>query len=103
MEITRPYPFKGRVFSVGQVFEFEEPTCQRMESANPPFGKRLETVEEVEQTNGQLALHMFTDAALRLLDEYKLTFEDYDGEGSGSGGKVTKTDVASWLTETEED
>lgn len=104
MEITRPFPWKGRVFSVGQSFDFPEASCERMERANPPFGRRIDQILGGEPDNGQFALHMFTIAALKSLKEYDLTFDEYEGDASGSGGRVTKSDVASWLkTENQED
>jgi pyruvate/2-oxoglutarate dehydrogenase complex dihydrolipoamide acyltransferase (E2) component len=104
MRITRPWPFHGRVFQLGQVHDFPEETCERMRSANPPYGEDVEpeASEPEKMSDGAYSLHLFTHAALKLLKEYKLDFDEYEGGDTGAGGKVTKSDVEAWLAESEE-
>lgn len=47
MKITRAFPFRGVTYEVGASADFPPVTCERMESARPPFGVRVED-EELE-------------------------------------------------------
>jgi hypothetical protein len=41
MKITRNFPYLGVTYPVGASADFPEATCQRMESARPPYGLRI--------------------------------------------------------------
>jgi hypothetical protein len=102
MRMTRPWPYHGRVYQPGASADFPEETCQRMEAGRPPFGVRVEEAELEQLTEPEPAgptADDFTSSAIDAMIEADVELADYDGPSSGKDGKVLKSDVVSWLTD----
>lgn len=92
VEVTRRYPLHGKTHGVGKVIPVPEAVARNMETARPPFGRRVsdedpETVVEISAT----------EKAFDLAEEKGLDLTPYAGKGSGPEGRIYKEDVERWL------
>jgi hypothetical protein len=64
MKIMRSFPYLGFTHHVGASADFPEATCQRMESAHPPYGVRVSDGELEALTAPHAGFEGMTNAEL---------------------------------------
>ena len=93
----RAYPYRGITYSPGRVIHVSAATADRMEGANPPYGRRVEkgAIDERGQVD---PWEQFTETARQKLEDSGLSALAYTGPRQNDG-RVHASDVSGWLAD----